>query len=105
MATFYLLPPRPYLGQCVARSLQSLFPGLSWDAAVWEALADGLADAARRQDGVYVVYREELPPDEDTDRALADGFGAEPGDEVVEVRLAGPAADSQVRRWRIGQAA
>ena len=52
--------------------------------------------------GVYVVYGEELPEGEDAGRALADGFGAEPGDEVIELRAAGRPGELAVRRWRVG---
>jgi hypothetical protein len=102
MATFYLLPPRPYLGERFADYLQSLFPGLHWDRAVWANLADGLAAAATCHPGIYVVYREELPEGEDPGRALADGFGAEAGDEVIELRVAERPGELAVRRWRIG---
>lgn len=105
MSVFYLLPPRPYLGQRFADYLQGLFPGLKWDSAVWASLADGLAAAATCHEDVYVVYREELPEGEDPQRALADGFGAEPGDEVIELRVAGRPGELAVRRWLIGAAA
>jgi hypothetical protein len=104
MSTFYLLPPRPYLGEHFAGYLQGLFPGLHWDSAVWANLAEGLAAAATCHAGVYVVYREELPEGEDPARALADGFGAEPGDEVIELR-AGRPGEWAVRRWCVGAAA
>ncbi len=103
MSTFYLLPPRPYLGQCFARYLQGLFPGLSWESSVWDNLADGLTNAATCHADVYVVHREELPPGEDPARALADGFGAEPGDEVIEVRAAERPGEWAARRWRVGE--
>jgi hypothetical protein len=99
VSTFYLLPPRPYLGEHFASFLQGLFPGLRWDRDLWANLADGLAAAATCHAGVYVVFREELPEGEDPARALADGFGAEPGDEVIELHGAGGIT---VRRWRIG---
>jgi hypothetical protein len=101
MSVFYLLPPRPFLGQCFARFLQAFFPGLEWGDATWSELADTLATTTRTQDGVYVVYREELPDGEDVGRALADGFGAEPGDEVIEVRAGSRAGELAVRRWRV----
>jgi hypothetical protein len=47
-----------------------------------------------------VIYREELPDGSETSRALSDLFGAEPGDEVVEVRLDGLATLSH-RRWTL----
>jgi hypothetical protein len=86
MAIFYLLPSRPFLGQHFGAYLRTLFPGLDWGDAAWPQLADVLTTATQLQEGVYVVHREELPDSEDVPRALADGFGAEPGDEVVEVR-------------------
>jgi hypothetical protein len=105
MATFYLLPPRPYLGERFASFLQGIFPGLRWDRSVWANLTDGLAAAATYHPGVYVVYREELPEGEDPEQALADGFGAEPGDEVIELRLAGRPGELTVRRWQLGRRA
>jgi hypothetical protein len=102
MSTFYLLPPRPYLGERFATYLQGLFPGLRWDSAVWPNLAEGLAAAATCHAGVYVVYREELPDGEDPAQALADGFGAEPDDEVIELRAADRPGEWAVRRWRVG---
>jgi hypothetical protein len=105
VSTFYLLPPRPYLGEHFASYLQGLFPGLHWDSAVWANLAEGLVAAATCHAGVYVVYREELAEGEDPAQALADGFGAEPGDEVIELRAAERPGALAVRRWRIGAAA
>ncbi len=102
MSTFYLLPPRPYLGEHFASYLQGIFPGLYWDRTIWSNLAEGLAAAATCHAGVYVVYREELPDGEDPACALADGFGAEPGDEVIELRPAGRPGELAVRRWRLG---
>jgi len=45
MSTFYLLPPRPLLGECFASYLQPLFPGLQWTGAACTELADILAAA------------------------------------------------------------
>lgn len=101
MSTFYLLPPRPLLGERFAEFLQSFFPGLDWDCARRLALADALGEAASGRPDVFVVYRDDLPEGESPSRALADGFGAEAGDEVVEVR-AGPApGELRARRWRL----
>lgn len=106
MSTFYLLPPRPYLGQCFARYLEGLFPGLTWEGPARDNLADGLAAAATARPEVYVVFREELTEGEDVAAALADGFGAEPGDEVVEVRPADRPGSWAARRWHVpGRAA
>ena len=101
MSTFYLLPPRPLLGDRLARFLQSVLPGLDWDCAARGRLAEGLGAAAVEGAGVYVVYRDDLPPGEPPARALVDGFGAEAGDEVIEVRPSGAAESLTARRWRI----
>ena len=105
MSTFYLLPPRPYLGEHFAAYLEMHFPGLHWDSSLWANLADGLAAAATCHSGVHVIHREELPEGEDPIQALVDGFGAEPGDEVIEVRLVNRPGEPGVRRWQVGAAA
>jgi hypothetical protein len=50
---------------------------------------------------VYVVYREDLAEGETAEMALRNGFGAEAGDEVVEVRPSGRADELTARRWQI----
>lgn len=101
MSIFYLLPPRPYLGDRFADFLQTFFPGLDWDSISRSSLAETLRDAAGARDGVYVIYRDDLPREEAPAQALVDGFGAEPGDEVVEVRPGGRAGEILTRRWRV----
>jgi hypothetical protein len=100
MSIFYLIPPRPLVGDRFASFLQDVFPGLDWDSAERLDLAEVLGDAARGRAGVYVVYRDDLPLGESPARALLDGFGAGPGDEVVEVRLASP-GELCTRRWQL----
>src|SRR4051794_21130541 len=97
MSTFYLMPSRPELGEKFTGYLQALFPGLDWSSANWGELAELLGEAATRHPDVYVVFREELPESEDPAAALAEGFGAEPGDTVIEV---GPGG-STARRWQL----
>jgi hypothetical protein len=103
VATFYLLPPRPFLGEHFADYLQTLFPGLSWDGPTWTELGESLGAAVGQHPDVYVVYREDLPEGEDPARALADGFGAEAGDEVIEVRSGFRPGELTARRWRLGE--
>ncbi|MFO0800688.1 MAG: hypothetical protein U0804_24755 [Gemmataceae bacterium] len=90
MATFYVLPPRACLDDAVAAFLGKLLPGLP--APAWDQFADRLV-----RPGAYLVPRDELPDDEPLAAALADGFGAEVGDRVVEVALTGAA-----RTWVVG---
>ncbi len=101
MSIFYLMPPRPYLGDRFADFLQTFFPGLDWDSSSRTNLADLMGDAALERHGVFVVYRDDLPRDEAASRALRDGFGAEPGDEVIEIRPSGRAGEVVTRRWRV----
>jgi hypothetical protein len=103
MSTFYLLPPRPLLAARFADYLTGLFPGLDWARTNWAELTDVLDAAAGCHPDVYVVYREDLPVGEEPAQALANGFGAEPGDEVVEVG-SGPGG-LPARRWYLPEAA
>src|SRR5262249_3585464 len=102
MSTFYLLPSRPVLGERFADYLKDLFPGLKWARVSWGGLADALGAVAASQPNVYVVYREELPEGETPASALADGFGAELGDEVVEIRPGMQAGEMVAHRWQLG---
>jgi hypothetical protein len=102
MSTFYLLPPRPLLGQRFGEFLTSLFPGLTWDPAVWTDLAEVLGAAAACYPDVFVIYREDLP-EGDVEGNLAEAFGAEEGDEIVEVRTGAKVGDVSAHRWRLGQ--
>jgi len=101
MSTFYVLPPRPLLGARFADYLQTLLPGLDWSPNGWPDLVEMLSAAASRHSDVYVVYREDLPEGEEPGRALADGFGAETGDEVIEVCAAPEPGGMSARRWHI----
>lgn len=95
MATFYLLPPRDCLERAVGDLLGKLLPGLPLPAEAWDAVAQHLASIADWPADVFLVPRDELP-EGDAAAALAEGYGAEPGDRVVEVSLARPA-----RAWAI----
>lgn len=97
MSLFYLLPPRPL----VAEHLASWLPGLDLQGTARRELPDLLAAVAAGQSDVHVVFREDLPDGEDPGRALADGFGAESGDEVVEVRPGLRPGELTSRRWRV----
>lgn len=100
MTVFYLMPPRPFVGDRFADFLQTLFPGLAWDSSARASLAELLGGAVDRN-GVFLIYREDLPREETAMQALVDGFGAEAGDEVVEVRPGGRPGEITTRRWRI----
>ena len=87
MAVFYVLPPRASLGEALARFLRPYLPGLALTSDAGAALLDALAESQP----AYFVHREDLPG-EDLAAALRDGYGAEPGDQVVHVAM-GPRPD------------
>lgn len=102
MSVFYLMPPRPFLGDRFADFLQPFFPGLAWDSTARTSLAELLGGTVERDD-VFVIYRDDLPREDTAAQALVNGFGAEAGDEVVEVRPGGRPGEITTRRWRVGE--
>ncbi|MBY0521868.1 MAG: hypothetical protein K2R98_00630 [Gemmataceae bacterium] len=99
MSTFYVLPPRPVIGERFAAYLAAVFPGRNFGRRSWSELAEALAAAIADHDDVYVVYHEDLPSGESATDALRDGFGAEPGDEVIEVRAGPRQGELTTQRW------
>lgn len=89
MATFYVLPPRPCLDELFGELLARLLPGLPVPPAVWDTVSRELAAAGGWPADTFLVPQDDLPDGEPVARALADGFGLEPGDRVVQVPLRG----------------
>jgi len=104
MSTFYLLPSRPQVGRQFAELLSGLFPGTDWPRADWHDLAEALSTAAMSQPETYVIFAEDLPVGPSLEHGLMEYFGAEPGDEVVEVRPGQHLAEIAVQRWRVHEA-
>jgi hypothetical protein len=102
VSTFYLLPPRPLMGDRVADFLHAVLPGLDWDSAMRTNLAEAVAAAASVHADVYVVFRDDLPAGQQVAASLAYAFGAEAGDEIIEVRPDGAYGGLTARRWSIG---
>lgn len=101
MATFYLMPPRPLLGRKFGEFLSGMFPDQRWESSDWADLAEALAGAAEGHAGVYVVFAEDLADDAPNVAALRRDFGAETGDDVVEVKPTRIPTEWNVNRWRI----
>ena len=100
MADFLLLPPRPAVGEEIARLLRPYLPGVRVTAADCVRFLDALAANDGR---AFLVYREELPDGEDVAAALRDGFGAEAGDRIVHV-LTGRSGDPRTRVEHVAEA-
>lgn len=98
MATFYLLPPRACLDAAVGDLLSRFLPGLPSPAAAWDAILPTLAGKNGWPEDVFLVPRDDLPEGEAVADALTAGFGAEPGDHVVEV----PIRPGAPRAWILG---
>ena len=98
MSTFYVLPPRECLEQNVSEFVARVLPGVSAPATLWEDLLGLLAAGCYE---TYFIHREDLPGEGDVADDLGAGFGAEPGDEAVEVGLAAGSAPARVRRWMV----
>ena len=56
MSLFFVLPPRPLLGEHFVAYLRGLFPGLDWDARARSELAEALA-AARSGGGPEAIEK------------------------------------------------
>jgi hypothetical protein len=94
MADFLLLPPRPAIGEEIARLIRPYLPGVRVTAADCLRFLDGLAATSGGK--AFLIHREELPDEEDVSAALRDGFGAEPGDRVIHI-MTGRPADPRLR--------
>lgn len=103
MSTFYVLPARPVLGQRFAELLARVFPGTDWPRDDWRDLAEALGAAAMSQADVYVVYAEDLPDSLSLEVGLMEHFGAEPGDEIIEVQPGRSLAEIEVQKWRVNE--
>lgn len=101
MSTFYVLPPRECLEQATAEFAARVLPGVPAPATLWEDL---LGQIVAGSPDTFFIHREDLSGEGNVADDLAAGFGAEPGDAVVEVGLATGSAPPRVRRWTVSAA-
>lgn len=99
MATFYVLPPRPVVLDRWLSLQQAMLPGSPLPFSYEFDPIEGMLRSVELTPGLFVLFRDDLPDEEETDtlEALRDGFGAEPGDQVVEVRWRGPDGPPKAR--------
>ncbi len=98
MATFFVIPPRECLEQAVAEFLARVLPGLPTDPRVTESILAAIEFEANRADDVYLIHREDLPGLGRLERDLREGFGAEAGDQIVEVSATVGGCPANIRR-------
>lgn len=101
MSTFYLLPPRAVVGERFSQFLKNIFPGLEVGSSSWTQMGDALAALASQQNNIFVVHGEDLPQGEEPAQALVHGYGAECGDEVIEVIPGQTPLELIARRWEV----
>jgi hypothetical protein len=95
MADFYLLPPRPAVGEELAQIIRPYVPGVRVTAADCVRFLEAVVEKARRP--AFLVHREDLPDVDDLGVALRDGFGAGAGDRVIHVAAGSRAGEPRVR--------
>ena len=80
-------------------------PGLPLKNGEGQELVDLLSATLLGRPDVYVVFREDLPLEEPATQALADGFGAEPGDTIIEFKPGAKPGQLRSQEWRLPEAA
>jgi len=98
MAEFYVIPPRECLEQAVAEFLGRVLPGLPAPPAVTDALLASVEFEANRGGDIYLIHREDLPGTRDVVNDLIDAYGAERGDQVIEISTTTPGRVAVVRK-------
>lgn len=103
MSTFYLLPARDELGRRVAAGVQMWFPGVVLDP---QQLAESLVASAEESSGVIALFGDELPDylGSQLQELLEDAFGAEPGDQVIDLRQGPFGAQDVPSTWVVREA-
>jgi hypothetical protein len=95
MADFYLLPPRPSVGEELARVIRPYLPGVRVTAADCVRFLEAAVEKAGGR--AFLVHREDLPDADDLCVSLRDGFGAGAGDRVIQVATGPRTGEPRVR--------
>lgn len=85
MAVFYVLPPKEHFEHAVAEFLKPWLPGCPVGPEAARALLAAVVGEPADDSSAFVVHREELPGLGDAVDDLVIGFGAECGDEAIEI--------------------
>jgi hypothetical protein len=102
MAQFYLLPPRELVEHFVNEFASKLVPGIPVPSGLWERFISELTASVQASSDCFVLHREEVTTfGTDINDALIEGFGAEPGDLVIETELPRGKISAQTKQWKI----
>lgn len=101
MTTFYILPPREHIEHAVAEFLNRLLPGVPAQPKLTRRFPDLIAAAHPRPEELFFIHREDMPGLGDVTEDLTRCFGAEEGDEVVEIGPSSGLNPARVQRWTI----
>ncbi|MFL5246154.1 MAG: hypothetical protein ACJ8FY_29140 [Gemmataceae bacterium] len=105
MATFYVLPPRSVVTSLLTNHLENALPGLPWTAHDVQQITELLSESLLARPDIYVVFREDLPAQDSAIQSLRDGFGAEPGDTIIEFTPGAKPGHFQTNQSRLAEAA
>lgn len=103
MADFFVLPPRPSVGEELARLVRPYLPGLRVTPGDCVRFLEELVE--RSGGRAFLVHREDLPDADDVRDALRDGFGAEEGDRVVQVSVGPRGGEPRVKTLALAEEA
>jgi hypothetical protein len=101
MATFYVLPPRECLEQALSQFCGQVLPGMPVPVDLCEQFLTHWANGLSEMSESLCLHREDLPATGDMQTDLVEAFGAEVGDQVVEIAWSGGSAPAPVRTWTI----
>jgi len=85
MVRFYVLPPLEHFEHAVARFLNDWLPGLPAGPDAARRFLEAVVGEPNDDSAAYVVHREHLPDSGDLNADLIEGFGADDGDEAIEI--------------------
>jgi hypothetical protein len=100
MADFILLPPRPVIGEEIARLIRPYLPAVRLTASDCIRFLEIVVEANRGR--AFLVHRDDLPDGEEVATAIRDGFGADTGDRIVQISVSNRVGEPRVRVLEVG---
>jgi len=85
MARFYVLPPLEHVELALSRFFADWLPGLPLGPAAARRMLEVLVGEPADDSAAFIVHRDHLPGSGNLIADLTQGFGAEDGDEAIEI--------------------